>query len=167
MARNDTKLVIGTRSFDFRELFDAYFPIVVEQATFFTGDRASAEDVAQEVFFKLYNDPPKEFTNLRGWLSRVAARLSLNYLKGEGRRRKREASAAAPDAAFDESERYSEVQSVRRVLEKLPKNDALLRRRNAQGVSRQRVATQRAVGNRGAHGTLRDVRRALGGAPCR
>ncbi len=50
------------------------------------GERAEAEDLALEVFWRLYSRPPRSTDNLGGWLYRVAANLGLNALRARKRR---------------------------------------------------------------------------------
>jgi RNA polymerase sigma-70 factor (ECF subfamily) len=57
------------------------------------GDWAEAEDLALEVFVRLYRRPPSEQRNLSGWLYRVAANLGFNALRARQRRLKYEQEA--------------------------------------------------------------------------
>ncbi|MBC7342885.1 MAG: sigma-70 family RNA polymerase sigma factor [Clostridia bacterium] len=75
---------------EFEALFRSYYPRVYRRLYYLLGERAAAEDLTQEVFLKLYRKPPRDESNLGGWLSRVAANLAYNYLRGEERRRCRE-----------------------------------------------------------------------------
>lgn len=118
----------GTKPAGFRELFQSHYPAVCRQLTCLLGSRAAAEDVAQETFIKLYQSPPREYSNLRGWLSRVAANLAYNHLRSESSRRRRETGAgnlageaeAGPEEALLKNE---EVALTRAVLELLPERD--------------------------------------------
>ncbi|MGB9661494.1 MAG: sigma-70 family RNA polymerase sigma factor [Moorellaceae bacterium] len=71
-------------------MFQTYHSEVYRWLYYLVGERPAAEDLAQEVFLKLYCRPPGDKSNLRGWLMRVAANLAYNYLRGEQRRRRRE-----------------------------------------------------------------------------
>jgi RNA polymerase sigma-70 factor, ECF subfamily len=55
-------------------------------------DRGRAEDVAQEVFFKLLRRPQAVSQSLGGWLHQCATRLALDEVRSETARRKREAN---------------------------------------------------------------------------
>lgn len=112
----------------FRELFHSHYPSVCRQLTCLLGCRATAEDVAQEAFIKLYQTPPREASNLRGWLARVATNLAYNHLRSENSRRRREAGAgqqpeAVPGGPEEIILRREEVELTRRVLEMLPERD--------------------------------------------
>jgi RNA polymerase sigma factor (sigma-70 family) len=112
----------------FRELFDSYYPVICRQLTCLLGSRAAAEDVAQETFIKLYQSPPREPSNLGGWLTRVSANLAYNHLRSEKSRRRREISSAQhatgrETGPEEELLRVEEVAFTRQALELLPERD--------------------------------------------
>jgi len=113
----------------YQELYNRYHPFVCRQLTYMLADRAMAEDVAQEVFLKLYSSPPREYQNIGGWLSRVATNLAYNYLRSEKSRQRREEKTSLPGRVVDSSEEQAlkneEVRSVRLVLDGLPERDQL------------------------------------------
>jgi len=96
------------------------------------GNRTAAEDVAQEVFLKLYQNPPREPSNLGGWLNRVATNLALNHLRSEKNRKHREKTAGqltgtadaepGPEESLAQAE---EINLVRKVLQRLPERDRI------------------------------------------
>lgn len=75
----------------FRALFEAWQDRVYSLALHFTGDEAAAQDVAQDVFLKLF----ARIGQFRGesafgtWLHRLAVNLMLEHRAGLGRDRKR------------------------------------------------------------------------------
>jgi RNA polymerase sigma-70 factor (ECF subfamily) len=79
----------------FEVVVDAYGGLVLGIAWRVVRDRQEAEDVAQEVFLRLYRvfdryDPSRPFLP---WLKRVAMNLTLNLVSGKARKaRKRTAS---------------------------------------------------------------------------
>ena len=83
----------------------AYQDMVFSTAARLTGNDAHAQDIAQEVFLKAYEN----FSSLRssptagGWLKTVATRLTLNHLS-RYRRRWRFFSELRNDSTDDESE---------------------------------------------------------------
>src|SRR5215470_18120304 len=83
----------------------AYQDMVFSTAARLTGNDAQAEDIAQEVFLKAYEN----FDRLRsspaagGWLKTVATRLTLNHLS-RYRRRWRFFSELRTDDAEDDSD---------------------------------------------------------------
>ncbi len=63
------------------------------------GDRAEAEDLALETFYRLYRTPPKAGpeANLGGWLHRVAVNLALRSIRSHKRRESYELEAGKID----------------------------------------------------------------------
>lgn len=112
----------------FKTLFGTYYPRICRQLTYLLGDRAAAEDLAQETFLKLYQNPPSEWTNPGGWLAKVATNLAYNYLRGEKSRQARETNTAnnAAHTVFSLEEtisRSQEVAAVRSVLQQMAARD--------------------------------------------
>src|SRR5688500_2445704 len=64
-------------------------------------DPAAAEDVVQEVFVRLMNQP-REPANLAAWLFRCVRNGAIAFARSGARRRRREALAATPSAAWFE-----------------------------------------------------------------
>jgi RNA polymerase sigma-70 factor (ECF subfamily) len=73
----------------FDDLVRRHAPFVLRQARRILGEDPSADDVAQEVFIRVYRSSElfREPRNFRGWLATIASRLALNELRT--RRRKR------------------------------------------------------------------------------
>jgi len=112
----------------FRELFDRHYPAVCRHLTCLLGSRAAAEDVAQETFIRLYQTPPREPSNLGGWLARVATNLAFNRLRSENSRCRREVGAGLAEVASEAGPeevllRGEEIALTRQVLELLPERD--------------------------------------------
>ncbi|MEW6459139.1 MAG: sigma-70 family RNA polymerase sigma factor [Bacillota bacterium] len=138
--------VIGSRSGEsFEDLYRRYYPGLVRRLTFLVGERAQAEELAQEAFLKLYAEPPPRAENLPGWLLRVGGRLALNALRGDNRRRRRE------EKVFREEHREAvpledavmcreAVRLVRRVLDELTPRDRLALLLRHTGFTYQEIA---------------------------
>ncbi len=108
----------------FDALFLRHYPGVHRLAFRLTGSRQAADDVAQEVFLRLYLHPlaPGEEHNLLAWLYRVTANLAYNLLRAEVRRDRRQAAVLVqtqPDPA-EHAQRQEERQLVRQALAALP-----------------------------------------------
>lgn len=110
----------------FNDIYREYYRKIYRNILYFTGDIQAAEDLTQETFFKLYNNPPGH-TNIIGWLSKVSANLSFNYL------RNRKVRDTKEGIQIDESEipieeavikRY-EIKMVRKVLDGLSCRDRM------------------------------------------
>ncbi len=106
----------------------AYQDMVFSTAARLAGNDAQAEDIAQEVFIKAYEN----FAHLResptagGWLKTVATNLSLNYLTRYRKRWRlfsedeRVPDVALPDTAVDSLSQEEERGLLEQALRGLP-----------------------------------------------
>ncbi len=100
MARSDVQLMLDVKAGDdasFELLLQKYRTPLVNFLYRMVRDRATAEDLAQEVFLRVYRarkkySPSAKFTT---WLFRIATNLALNSLR-DGRYRQMEVSLDAP-----------------------------------------------------------------------
>ncbi len=105
MARSDVQLMLDVKAGDeasFDLLLQKYRSPLVNFLGRMVQDRATAEDLAQEVFLRVYRArkqyaPSAKFTT---WLFRIATNLALNSLR-DNRRQRLEVSIDAP-ASDDE-----------------------------------------------------------------
>ena len=111
------------------------------------GERAEAEDLALEAFWRLYRRPPSSRDNLAGWLYRVAANLGLNALRTQQRRIRyeeqagREALASSyPVDPADEAELIEQRRLVQAALTKMKARSARLLVLRHSGLSYAEVA---------------------------
>jgi RNA polymerase sigma-70 factor, ECF subfamily len=96
MAISDVELMLGVKAGDetcFEQLLGKYRTPLVSFLYRMVRDRATAEDLAQEAFLRVFRArksyaPDAKFTT---WLFRIATNLALNSLR-DGRRRQREFS---------------------------------------------------------------------------
>ena len=70
----------------FERTFLEHWPRVYGVLFRLVGDRAEAEDLALETFWKLWQRNSSEADNLGGWLYRVATNLGYNALRAAKRR---------------------------------------------------------------------------------
>ncbi len=145
----------------FDEAFALHHRLVYKIAYAQLQDAALAEDVAQEVFLKLYRhiDRVPHGEELRAWLIRVTLNEARTALRRRRRRAAREelfAHRARLDAEFDCLKRL-EAEEVRRALERVrePARSCLLLRQ--QGLSYREIAqaldlNERSVGSLIARG---------------
>jgi RNA polymerase sigma-70 factor, ECF subfamily len=106
MARTDVQLMLDVKagdeaSFDF--LLQKYRTPLVNFLFRMVRDQATAEDLAQEVFLRVYRarkqySPSAKFTT---WLFRIATNLALNSVR-DNRYRKMETSIDAPQSNEEE-----------------------------------------------------------------
>jgi RNA polymerase sigma-70 factor (ECF subfamily) len=100
MARSDVQLMLEVKAGDdtsFELLLQKYRTPLVNFLCRMVRDAATAEDLAQEVFLRVYRarkkySPSAKFTT---WLFRIATNLALNSLR-DGRHRQLEVSLDAP-----------------------------------------------------------------------
>lgn len=75
----------------FNNIYEEHYDTIFRRISYLTGDEHAAEDLTQEVFIKLYNNPPNH-ENVIAWLNKVAANTSYNYLRNrKNHERKNEA----------------------------------------------------------------------------
>jgi RNA polymerase sigma-70 factor, ECF subfamily len=100
MARSDVQLMLDVKAGDelsFELLLHRYRTPLVHFLYRMVHDQAAAEDLAQEVFLRVYRareqyEPSAKFTT---WMFRIATNLALNA-KRDGRRRQLEVSIDQP-----------------------------------------------------------------------
>ena len=121
MVRSDVQLMLGVKQGDeasFELLLQRYRRPLCHFLNRMVRDAAQAEDLAQEVFLRVYRarreyEPSAKFTT---WLFRIATNLALNSLR-DGRHRQSEISLDAPAESQDGSEMPIEVADGAPVVE--------------------------------------------------
>ena len=128
----------------FERLFLQEYGRVAGVAYRVLGDRAEAEDVAQEVFLSFYRQHDPSAAYAPAWLHRAAAHLALNAARGRRRRDRRDTLAARQgDRVTDpEGEAVAAEQraEVRAALARLPSETASLLALRYSGFSYAEVA---------------------------
>lgn len=146
----------------FEELFLQYYHRIVAVLFRLMGDRARAEELASEVFLKLYRHPLpiRPDGNPGGWLYRAATNLGIDAMRAATRRQhyEREAvrgSLPAGDASnpLDEILRDERRQRVRAVLAVLKPAQAQILILRSSGLSYNELAEALGV-QRGSVGTM-------------
>ncbi|MBO7747724.1 sigma-70 family RNA polymerase sigma factor [Paenibacillus sp. MWE-103] len=69
----------------FQALFREHYPSVLRKITLLVGDRAAAEDLTQDVFLRLYRNPPEDLDRAGAWLHRVLTRIVYDHYRKSGR----------------------------------------------------------------------------------
>jgi RNA polymerase sigma-70 factor (ECF subfamily) len=121
---------VGQKSvMEFRQLYDAVFPILFRVVYRITGSEEAAEDLCQDAFFRLY-EKKIVFSNpeeAKYWLIRVATNASLNYAKRKDRERKAyqrafQEDTRSPETGESELLKKETKKEIQGALKKLPKN---------------------------------------------
>ena len=101
---------------DFERIFRQHYGRVVGVLFKLTGDRARAEELAGDVFWKAYQQPlpAAREHNIGGWLYRIATRLGIDWLRASARRKRYEQEAGL--AALDAGELDSQSDPLTDVL---------------------------------------------------
>lgn len=135
---SDVALLAGLRGGEeaaFESLFTRHWHMVYGILFRMVGSREEAEDLAQEVFVRLYRNPPslREHPTLGPWLYRVATNLGYNALrKGQRETRRQERAIRLSraeessgvnvvdpeDASMAEEERRTVRQALARLSER-------------------------------------------------
>ncbi|MEP7025829.1 MAG: RNA polymerase sigma factor [Actinomycetota bacterium] len=135
----------GTTFSAFERFFRDHYPAVVRIAFAVTGDSQAAQDVAQDVFvsaFRRFPDPDG-CGHAPAWVRAAAAHVSLNAIRGERRRDRRQQLCAAgpPPAGPEETVLDAESRAeVRRALRRLPRRSAAVLVLRHSGLSYAEVA---------------------------
>lgn len=124
----------GDETSDFDILFQQNWTRVCAMLFRLVGDWSEAEDLALDVFWRLYRRPPRSNHNLNGWLYRVATNLGFNALRSRKRRQQYEQEAgykALEDApTSDPAKVVEQRQTAERVRDTLsqmkPRSASLL-----------------------------------------
>ena len=133
----------------FEKLYLEHYGRVVGVLFRLTSSRSEAEEISNEVFWKLYRQRllPSPDGNVGGWLYRTATNLGIDALRKNARRRERESEAAriafqsrGPSGPLDGALRDEKRRRVRQVLARLKpvQSKALVLR--ASGFSYHEVA---------------------------
>lgn len=114
----------------FEAIFTEHYARVFAILFRLTGDRAEADDLAAETFWRLWERPPASAENLAGWLYRVATRTGYNALRAIRRRERYEGQSgqealplAFPSDPARMAEQRSERERVRAILRQMPLRD--------------------------------------------
>lgn len=146
MTRSDVQLMLGVKAGDdtsFEQLLERYRTPLVNFLYRMVRDVALAEDLAQEVFLRVYRarkkyEPNAKFTT---WLFRIATNLALNAIR-DGRFRRMETSLEQASEE-EETERPLDVaDKAPNMVERLMEQDraAFIRRALTKLPEKQRVA---------------------------
>ncbi len=132
----------------FQALFREHYPVVLKKITSLIGDRAAAEDLTQEVFLRLYRNPPEDLDRAGAWLHRVLTRIVYDHYRKSGRQQElteKQMNQAMTDEQTYPSNETAVIQSwerdvVRNVLNKLSERDRQALLLKEKGYSHAEIA---------------------------
>jgi len=131
----------------FDALFRGQYPRIVGMLARLLGDRAQAEEVGADVFYKLASRPVPNGDELVAWVYRVAMNAGLDALRSTARRKRREreagvenARSASGEGALEDLLRQERCARVRAVLADLKPRDAQLLLLRADGLAYRELA---------------------------
>lgn len=114
----------------FRNIFFEHYPTVRRKLAALVRDEAAADDLAQEVFLRLYRNPPDNPATLGAWLHRVLTRIGYDYLEKKARERKLQnkqelmyEGEATPESGEEVLMRQLDKEEVQTWLSSLPERD--------------------------------------------
>lgn len=148
----------------FEKIFLEHYTRVVSVLLRLVGERSRAEELANEVFWRLYRQPwlsdaPGGSQRVAGWLHRTATNLGIDLLRALAKRRRYEEEAArlnlqaeVPADAQDDLLREETRRHVRWVLATLRPAQAQILILRASGCSYQELAEALGL-KRGSVGT--------------
>jgi RNA polymerase sigma-70 factor, ECF subfamily len=130
-------------AFDFESVFHRHYERIARVIARVVRDRARAEELAVEVFWKLWRSPEAHGERAGGWLYRTAVREGLYELRRQLRRERYERLLHLPAGSGNPEEIHAaaeEQQQVRRVLGMLDGRQAELLVLRSHGLSYEEVA---------------------------
>jgi RNA polymerase sigma factor (sigma-70 family) len=150
---------------DIAGLARQYGPTVFRAAWRVLGSRVAAEDVQQQVFLRLIEDPPADVRSWPAFLTTAATRLAIDHL-----RRQRRWALLAPlwkadepdDSPAEEAERAEAGRFMRAVLARMSSRDAsCFVLRHLHGLAPAEIATTIGISENNVSVITHRVRKAL------
>lgn len=135
--------ISGEAHFDFETIFHVHYERIARVIARVVRDPARAEELAVDIFWKLWRSPKAQSEKAGGWLYRSAVRIALDELRRHARRERYERlfgvahRYANPE---EEHELNEERRMVRRVLASIARRDAALLLLRADGLSYEEIA---------------------------
>ncbi len=134
----------------FRTVFEEHYPSVRRKLVALIQDEAAAEDLAQEVFIRLYRNPPDDPAAIGAWLHRVLTRIGYDYISKQIRERKlKDKQEQFYDSGQQQLASGEEVvlrrmdqEEVREWMEELPERDRKVLMLKYSGYSYAEIAEE-------------------------
>jgi RNA polymerase sigma-70 factor (ECF subfamily) len=130
---------------DFDSIFLACYDRLARLLHRVIGDTGRAEEIASEALWRLHRKPPRDQSNLEGWLYRTGLRLALDQIRKDRRRARYESLASifgtAPNPE-QAAERGEERARIRQALAALKVEHVALIVLRAEGFAYAEIAQQ-------------------------
>jgi RNA polymerase sigma-70 factor (ECF subfamily) len=130
--------------FDFEAFFHEHYPRAARAIARVIRDPGRAEELAVEVFWKLWRHPSAQSEKAAGWVHRAGVRTALNELRRRARSDKYEALAEAPQTSPSPEQAHAsaeEQRQVRQVLAAIEFRKAELLLLRSDGLSYEELAS--------------------------
>lgn len=130
-------------AFDFETVFHDHYERIARAIARVVGDPARAEELAVEVFWKLWRSPQAQGEKAGAWLYRTAIRTGLNELRHRVRRARYERLSDDPPRSLTPEESHAaaeEQEHVRQVLASMDSRQAELLLLRGSGLKYEEVA---------------------------
>jgi RNA polymerase sigma factor (sigma-70 family) len=134
----------------FQNLFKQHYSYVVRKVMIIVKEQTIAEDIAQDVFIKLYHTDRTTIDNILGWLTRVAVNTAYNHIRTEKRHhaRKEKQEIYETGSVGSVEDRYMELEDINEVqktLMKLTERDRDILIMKFSGYSYEEIAKSKGV----------------------
>jgi RNA polymerase sigma factor (sigma-70 family) len=114
---------------NFTAAYENYHIRVFKHIAYLTGNMNVAEDLTQEVFIRLYNNPP-EHSNVIAWLMKVSNNLSYNFIRDENAKKIKEPVLIEDEAdkvilIEDRVIKNQEIRMTKKILDCMAERDRI------------------------------------------
>jgi RNA polymerase sigma factor (sigma-70 family) len=139
-----------SREETFQDLFKQHYSHVVRKIMLIVKEQSIAEDIAQEVFVKLYHTDRETIDHIPGWLTKVAVNTAYNYIRTEKRHHARKDKQEifqihSVGTVEDRFIKLEEINEVQRSLMKLPEKDRDILIMKFSGYSYEEIAKSKGL----------------------
>ncbi len=135
---------VAAERFDFEAVFHSHYRRIARVIARVIQDPSRAEDLAADVFWRLWRHPSAHGPHVAGWLYRTASRAAVDELRRRARREKYEGWFGLKPLSSGDPERSRETAEertrIRTVLATLRSQDAQLIALRSEGLSYEELA---------------------------
>ena len=132
-----------TESFDFDAVFHTHYRRIARVIVRVIQDPSRADELAVDVFWKLWRHPSAHGPHAAGWLYRCAVRAAVDELRRRSRRERYERWFGINAVSHDPEQTHNQGEErirIRTVLAALRSSDAQLIALRAEGLSYEELA---------------------------